>query len=79
MTVSTTTRPPTARARARFVLELEAAPDDVPAVARLKAALKHLWRVHKLRCRTVTEVIGRPPAGRDGENTGLTTERLSSK
>jgi hypothetical protein len=42
----------------KFVVELEALPDDAPAHVRVRAALKHLWRSHKLRCRSVVQVKG---------------------
>jgi hypothetical protein len=38
----------------RFVIELTALPDTVPAVIRLRLALKHLLRSAKLRCTRAT-------------------------
>ena len=48
----------------RFRLELEALADGVPAVVRLRRALKCLLRAFGLRCRSVADVTPRPqPAG----------------
>lgn len=51
----------------RFLLTLEALPDDRPALVRLRLALKRLLRTWKLRCVEVRQ--WREDAGKDQEAT----------
>lgn len=36
--------------RERFKLVIECVPDSIPGDVRLRAALKRLWRSHRIRC-----------------------------
>ena len=42
--------------RPRFLVTLEALPDDVPAVVRLKKFMKAALRAYRLRCASAREV-----------------------
>jgi hypothetical protein len=47
----------------RYLLVLRAEPGEVPAIHRLRAALKHLLRTHGLRAERVEDVTDDPLPG----------------
>jgi hypothetical protein len=60
-------------AEARFRLELEALPGDVPVARRLAQALKHLLRAHGLRCVMASEI--KQPEDRESRSHGRGAEQ----
>jgi hypothetical protein len=60
---------PTPREAERFLVELRALPDSVPAVIRLRKFLKAALRAYNLRCERASQLHQR---GRPAEDVALT-------
>jgi hypothetical protein len=58
----------------RFVIELQAQPDDVPPSVRLRAFLKQLLRQHRFRCTGLAETTPPKPPQDASESDAVGTQ-----